>query len=124
MKPKPRWFLIFSSLFVLICLAVVGALLSFSIVVVTVRNDSGQTAKKISVTVQRKTLSFPDLRPGASARRWFFNSGADSHYTFQATLADGSVISIDEGYITSGFLVGHADFIIGPNGAISFSEEY
>ncbi|MGB8167362.1 MAG: hypothetical protein WCF18_07705 [Chthoniobacteraceae bacterium] len=91
---------------------------------VTVRNDSSQTITTVSVTVQGRTLNFPNLPPGDSARRWFHNTGADGHYSLVAHRSDGTQIQRDEGYITSGSFYGSAQFTITPSGDVTFTEDY
>lgn len=93
-------------------------------IVVTVQNDSDQILAAISVSVQDRVLSFPDLTPGRSASRWFHNTGADDHYSLSAALQDGVSIKAEEGYITSGSFYGTAQFNVMSSGMVAFTESY
>lgn len=111
-------------LIVLLIIGVAILLLFGSPTSVTIRNDSAHTISSVSVTVQGHRLSFPDLPPGRTARRWFLNTGADDHYSLAARRSDGTVIQRDEGYITSGSFYGAAQFTITPSNDVTFTEDY
>lgn len=91
---------------------------------VTVRNDSRQSLAGVSVTVQGRRLDFPDLAAGLSARRWFHNKGPDGHFSLLARRSDGTQISAEEGYITSGDFYGSAHFTITSDGDVTFAQDY
>jgi hypothetical protein len=91
---------------------------------ITVRNDSGNSVTGISVTVQGRTLGFPDLSPGDSARRWIRNTGADDHFALVARRNGGAQIRAEEGYITSGTFYSAVQFIITPSGTVVFTENH
>lgn len=110
------------SLVTCVLIGTLGLILFTRPACVTIHNDSTEVITGISVTVQGRKLAYPDLPPGSSARRWFRNTGRDSHYTLAAARGHGTLIQTDEGYITSGTFYTSAQFRITPS-HVTFTED-
>ena len=106
--------------------AVVGILIYAGIVWSRLQNrlvvtNQTQQAVAVEITIGEQTIRFPNIPPGRSAVSRFHIHG-DGSFTFRGQLADGTQHYEQCGYVTNGMYGERAEFIIQPDGTLSFNQ--
>lgn len=86
-----------------------------------VRNESGQTLEFLSITISDETTRLENLKSDES-RVFPFSIQSDDHFEVEGQLADGTQLKDSFGYVTNGMHGERAEFIIEPNGEITFNQ--
>jgi hypothetical protein len=97
---KTKLFITLSPLLVL--LAIVGlACFLWTLNVVLIRNESGLTIDEFTLTVCGKSYTLENV-PHGETEKFHFTVHGDSSFQMRATLPNGTVLSNNFGYVTSG----------------------
>ncbi|MDB5340309.1 MAG: hypothetical protein JWN70_5928 [Planctomycetaceae bacterium] len=84
-------------------------------------NCSGQTIRVITISVGGTSLTFNNVKSGASVSGPFSIRG-DDHFQVRGELADQTKVDADCGYVTNGMYGERARFTIGANGNVEFNQ--
>jgi len=115
-----RWGLLVVGLVILSsCLCLIGLHRLVIGVPVIVKNDSGRTLSKITITCQGQVMNDSDVKAGSTIRGRFFPR-MDSGFDFTFSFEDGSQCDVkDVGYTTNLDTQVHRFYIL-PDGSVRY----
>jgi hypothetical protein len=88
---------------------------------ITVENRSGASVKQLTVMVGRTPIAFGTIPAGDTVQAPFEITN-DCDFVLSGTLADGSLLSARDGYVTPGMYGENVRIRIEPGGRIRFTQ--